>query len=776
MIILKNIYKDYKLGNTKVRALKDINLEFGENEFVCVHGPSGCGKTTLLNIIGGLDKYTSGKLIINNQDTSNFKDNDWDSYRNQEIGFVFQSYYLLPQLNVFENVEIALELINLDKDIREKMVNNALMSVGLLDQAKKMPNQLSGGQIQRVAIARAIVNEPSVILADEPTGALDSKNAAIIMDILKEIAKEKLVILVSHNIDLAKTYANRTIEMLDGEVIEDTKELKNEEKEKVYVKKKTSMGLFTSMKISIRNLLRTRLRTPLIVFAGSIGMIGIGLVLSIAKGVNLYIDDVQKQALVSYPVDINATSKVLDDEGNVEEPLVKFPDTDEVYVQRGGTKYDYYRTFNSDFVDYVSKLDNQYYSLIKYNRTITLNLLSYNVNTGAYKTQSSYFYEMTEDLEFMNEQYDLLYGDFPTNHNELVLLINDDNSLSASLLDSLNIDNTKEKIKFSKILETEYKIIDNNVLYRKELDGRYVRNNYSIEMFNNSEFSLKITGIIRAKKNASANIYRSQTGILYTKELLDIILENNLNSDIVKDQLENGLDNDVFTNQPFEKYIGDSYTMSEIYQYEENLYRIGAIPRIYSINIFTEKFHNRLFIKDYIESYPNKDESNVEIIYSDFMDRVTNEFTELVRVFSTVLIIFSSVSLIVSSIMIGIITYVSILQRTKEIGLLRSIGARKKDIARLFNVETMIIGLASGVLGIIGVLILLDPVNNFVKNMVSEYTYSFRGVESVIIARFELVYMLILLFGSMILSLISGFIPAVMASRKSPIDALRNER
>src|SRR5690554_6578695 len=219
MISLQNIYKDYKLGNTKVQALKNINLEFGEKEFVCIHGPSGCGKTTLLNIIGGLDKYTSGKLIINNQDTSNFKDNDWDSYRNQEIGFVFQSYYLLPQLNVFENVEIALELINLDKDIREKMVNNALMSVGLLDQAKKMPNQLSGGQIQRVAIARAIVNEPSVILADEPTGALDSKNAAIIMDILKEIAKEKLVILVSHNIDLAKTYANRTIEMLDGEVI-----------------------------------------------------------------------------------------------------------------------------------------------------------------------------------------------------------------------------------------------------------------------------------------------------------------------------------------------------------------------------------------------------------------------------------------------------------------------------------------------------------------------------------------------------------------------------
>lgn len=775
MIFLKNIYKDYKLGKLKVRALNDINLEFKNNEFVCVHGPSGCGKTTLLNIIGGLDKYTKGKLIIKDQDTSNFSDNDWDSYRNQEIGFVFQNYYLLPQLNVFENIEIALELINFDKKTRIEMVNKALENVGLLDQAKKMPNQLSGGQIQRVAIARAIVNEPSIILADEPTGALDSKNAALVMKILKEISKDRLVILVSHNIELAKVYANRIIEMLDGEVISDTRRDKNAAEEKVFVKKKTSMNFFTSLKISIRNLIRTKLRTPLIIFAGSIGMVGIGLVLSIAKGVNIYIEDVQRSALVSYPISISASAKVLDDAGNEKPPLEKFPDSKEIHVLRGESKYDYYRTLDTNFINYLDTLDKDLYALIKYNRSLTLNLISKNSNTNSYRSSHSYFYEMTDDLEFMDKQYDKLYGEFPSKPNELVLLISDENSLSASLLYFLNIDNSKDVITFDEVLNTEYRVIDNNVLYTKEADGRFKRNSITVDMFDSSDLSLKITGIIRAKKTGKANIYSSQNGILYTKELQELLLQRNRDSEIVKEQLEYGLTKDVFTYIPYVEVVTDSSTKSPMYQYEENLVRLGAIPSITSLNIFTEKFHDRLQIKDYVEKYDNK-EGTVNIIYNDVMNNITNEFSELVKVFSTVLIIFSSVSLVVSSIMIGIITYVSILQRTKEIGLLRSIGARKKDIARLFNVETLIIGLASGILGVIGVLILLDPVNSFVQNMVKEYTYSFRGVESVIVARFELVYMLILLAGSMLLSLISGFIPAIMASRKSPIDALRNER
>ena len=773
MISLQGIDKDYKLGNTKVRALKNINLEFGTKEFVCVHGPSGCGKTTLLNIIGGLDKYTKGRVIINGQDTNEFRENDWDSYRNQEIGFVFQSYYLLPQLNVFENVELALELINLEKDKRIEMVNKALDSVGLLDQAKKMPNQLSGGQIQRVAIARAIVNEPSIILADEPTGALDSKNAAAIMGILREISKDRLVILVSHNIDLAKEYSNRLIEMLDGEVISDSGIQQIKKTGSSYSKKKTSMSFITSLKISVRNLLRTKLRTPLIIFAGCIGMIGIGLVLSIAKGVNIYIEEVQRSALVSYPIRINSIDKKLDDQGVEVPPLERFPDSNEIHVIMGEIKRDYYNVMDDDFIDYLENLDKSLYSLINYNRNIKMNMLYHNKSNNSYQSMfNSYFYEMTEDISFMEQQYDKLYGEFPTNPNELALLVSDYNSLDASILSSLNIDYTKEKISFSEILETEYRVIDNNDYYYMQ-DGVYYRNYAMEELYNNSKIPLKITAIIRAKPNGTANIYTN--GILYSKELTDLILKNNLESDIVIDQLNNGLDKDVFTGQPYKEYVSTSVTYSPMYQYEETLINLGAIPQVRSINIYTERFHDRLLIKDYVDKYQNED-ATVNIVFNDYMNNITNEFSELVRVFSTVLIIFSSVSLIVSSIMIGIITYVSILQRTKEIGLLRSIGARKKDIVRLFNVETLIIGFASGILGVLGVLILLNPVNNFVQSMVSQYTVSFRGVESVIVARFEFLYMVILLVGSMLLSVIAGFIPAIMASRKSPIDALRNER
>lgn len=773
MIILKNISKDYKLGNTKVHALKNVSLEFSEKEFVCIHGPSGCGKTTLLNIIGGLDKYTSGKMYINNQDTSTFKDSDFDSYRNQEVGFVFQNYYLLPQLNVFENVELALELINLDKAKRLEMVNKALQSVGLLDQAHKMPNQLSGGQIQRVAIARAIVNEPSIILADEPTGALDSKNAKIIMDILKEISKERLVILVSHNLDLAKQYATRLIEILDGEVVSDSKPVNITSTDKRFTKKKTAMSFFTSLKISIRNLLRTKLRTPLIIFAGCIGMIGIGLVLSISKGVNLYIEDVQRQALANYPIYIYSSPKSVDDEGEEKPPLKIYPDGDEIHVIKGDIRRDYYNVMDKDFVSHVEELDSSLYTVINYRRNARMRVMTKNKKTNSYSFVSYfYFTEMTDDLSFMSEQYDKLYGEFPSNPYEVALVVSEYNSIGASILRSLDLEHEKDVVKFSEIIGKEYRVVNHNDYYVKTDTGYKVSGN-ALQMYENSEIKFTITAIIRGKPNAGTKIY--SPGILHSKELTDLVINNNLESDIVKDQLTYGTDLDVFTNQPFEVEEGLTYIDSIMYQYEENLITLGAVPDINEIRIYTEMFHDRMLIRQHIDNYDNPD-STIEIIYSDRLNNIVDEFHELVRVFSTVLIIFSSVSLIVSSIMIGIITYVSILQRTKEIGLLRSIGARKKDIARLFNVETLVIGFMSGLFGIIGVLILLNPVNGFVQGMVSEYTFSFRGVESVIVARFELLYMLILLVGSMLLSLISGFIPALIASRKSPIDALRNER
>lgn len=770
MIRLKNITKDYKVGNTKIRALDSVNLDFQENEFVCIHGPSGCGKTTLLNILGGLDVATNGEFIFNNINTSKFKGSDWDSFRNQEIGFVFQNYYLLPNLNIYENIELALSLVNVPKEERKLRVNEALESVGLASESKKMPNQLSGGQIQRVAIARAVVNRPSIILADEPTGALDTKNAQVVMDILKSLSKNHTIIMVSHNLELAKSYATRLIEMVDGKIVNDSKtvDYKNEKNE--YTKKKTSMSFITSLKLSIKNLLRTKLRTPLTIFAGCIGIIGIGLVLSIANGVNKYIDDVQKSALASFPIKIYSNSKVLDNKGIEKPKLEKFPSGDTINILMGEIRRDYYNAMDEEFITHIENLDKELYSFVNYNRSVNMKIISKHYYREIY---GSLFYEMTDDLRFMESQYDKLYGDYPKQYNELALVISEYNSIDASTLSSLNIDfENRTTFSFDEIIGTEYRLIDNDNYYQK-IGEKYVKNYNREDLYNNSQTSIKITAILRVKPNISSPIY--PTGILYSKSLTDLVLEKANNSEIVKEQLTAGLSKNVFTGLPYEDEVSYSVTYSKMYLYDRTLLELGAIAQTSAINIYTEKFSDRLIIKDYVENYQNPN-AKVNIIFNDYMNNLTTEFSELVKVFSTVLIIFSSVSLIVSTIMIGIITYVSVIQRTKEIGLLRSIGARKKDIARLFNVETVIIGFASGLLGILGVFILLKPVNDFVQSMLTEYTGYIRGVNSVIVARFEPLYMFILILGSMVLTLIAGFIPAMLASRKSPIDALRNER
>lgn len=770
MIKLINITKKYEVGNQSILALNDINLEFRENEFVCIYGPSGCGKTTMLNLIGGLDESTTGKILINNQDTSSFSSNDWDAYRNQMVGFVFQNYYLLPQLSVYENIEMALNLINTPKNVKREKVIKALEKVDLLKEANKMPNQLSGGQIQRVAIARAIVNDPAIVLADEPTGALDSKNAKIIMDILKEISKDRLVILVSHNLKLAHKYATRLVEMVDGTIIKDTNPHLASCDTKLYYKKKTSMSFYSSFVLGIKNLLRTKLRTPLTIFAGCIGMIGIGLVLSISKGVNIYIEDVQRSALANYPIRISSSVKVRNDDGSEVVPKEKYPKTEQVNILMGEIKRTHYNVIEDEFITHLEGLDPALYTIINYNKSISMNILSSNNYSEVY---GGSFYELNDNQTFIESQYDVLRGKLPKEVGELALLIDEYNNLDVSTLSSLRIDyQGRESFTFDELLEVEYRLIDNNQLYYKSGEV-YVKNYNRQELYNNSIQTLKITAILRAKPNADTTLYN--TGILYTTKLTDLVLENALNSEIVKEQKAYGLSKNVFTNQPFEEYVSYSMTYSPEYQLEKSLIDLGAKVQTNQMYIYTSKFHDRLLIKDYVEKYSNKD-ANVNIRYNDYMNTITAEFSSLVKVFSTVLIIFSSVSLIVSSIMIGIITYVSVIQRTKEIGLLRSIGARKKDISRLFNVETMIIGFFSGLLGIIGVFILLNPVNRFVQNMVKEYTVSFVGVTEVIVARFEIKYMLFLLIGSMFLTLIAGYIPSKIASRQAPIDALRNER
>jgi len=469
--------------------------------------------------------------------------------------------------------------------------------------------------------------------------------------------------------------------------------------EKVYKKKKTSMYFYTSLKISIRNLLRTKLRTPLIIFAGSIGMIGIGLVLSIAKGVNLYIEDVQKQALANYPIYVFSqakTEKRDDEEKN--EPLEIYPDTDNIYVIKGNTRVDYYNVMDSNFVSYIEKLDKSLYTVIDFRRSIRMKILTFNDNTNYYSSVSyHYFKEMTENLEFMENEYELLHGEFPKNPYEVALVVSEYNSISASLLSSLGIDYSKDILKISDIINKEYRIINNDDYYVKKDNGYVINANYQ-DLYNKSKIHLQIKAIVRPKKGATTKLYSDC--LLYSKELTDLVLQENLKSNIVQDQITYGTSFDVLYNKPFEVIKNFYLVESIMYQYQSRLLEFGVIPEINEIRIYTEMLQDRIKVRKYIDNY-NDPNATFTIYYSDMLNNIIDEFHELVRVFSTVLIIFSSVSLVVSSIMIGIITYVSVLQRTKEIGLLRSIGARKKDIARLFNVETLVIGFMSGLIGIV---------------------------------------------------------------------------
>lgn len=774
MLVLKHINKQYQVGKYKVQALSDINLQFQKSELVCVIGPSGCGKTTLLNIIGGLDKPSEGTFFVDGVDVSRYKSRNWDAYRNQKVGFVFQTYYLLPHLNVFENVELALSLISMPKAKRKELVKKALQAVGLEKECKNMPNQLSGGQMQRVAIARAIVNEPEIVLADEPTGALDSQTASQIMDILKSISKERLVILVTHNVALAKQYATRVIELLDGKLQHDSNPqsiVVVENKESI---KQSKMRFFDTLRLSFKNMFRTKIRTMLSMIAGSIGIIGIGLVLSISTGVNSYIEQVQKSALSNYPITISSQSKKIDQEGNEVQEREEFPIGETVFIRQGEYKYDYYNVMDDDFLNYMDTLPNHLYTVIDYNQSITMNVLSQTAS-GYRKLSQSQFNEMSKDVDFVNEQYDVLKGTLPDQADEVAIIIDKYNALDALTLYYLGIDfENLEHLTFDQLLSKQFKLVFNDDLYVKQEGIYYTKGSSHYQsLYDNAQFTLKITGIMRVKKQANTVLYDS--GLLYTPKLTQTVLENARQSAIYLDQLAAGLTKNVFTGSPYEDVVSYSSTTSKEYQLKQTYLNISALVNTNRIYVYTPTFADRLAINAFVSNYEDE-ESQVNISYYDYMNNVTTEFANLVKVFSTVLIIFSSISLVVSAIMIGIITYVSIFERIKDIGILRSVGARKWDIATLFNFETITIGLFSGILGVIGAMVLVKPVNDFVKTMIQEYTVSFSGISQVIVAEFQTKYIVLMIAGSVLLSFVSGLIPAVVASRKDPIVALKQER
>ncbi len=840
MLELNNIVKNYYVGDEVVEALKGVSIKFRENEFVSILGPSGCGKTTLLNIIGGLDKYTSGDLIINGVSTKNYKDKDWDTYRNHSIGFVFQSYNLIPHQTVVENVELALTLSGVSKVERKKLAVAALEKVGLGAKINARPNQLSGGQMQRVAIARALINNPDIILADEPTGALDTKTSRQIMDLLKEISKDKLIIMVTHNPELAKQYSSRIIEVLDGKVVGDSMPYEPEAKQKVQAdkKQKKSMSFLTALSLSLKNLLTKKARTVLTAFAGSIGIIGIALILALSTGFTAYVNKLQADTLSVYPVtvseatiDISNFEKLLEDTG-----LDKYPKVKEVYTRKmfesltsmlsQNNISEEYQTFVKDFADkenekaakkdswkyciqksYGFDVNDFLFSELEYNMTLDPNLKIKSVSTIDYLVSMikdgfspmvngtgvttdfvrSYIptiTEMPDNLELLKSQYDLLDGKWAEKEDELILVVDSKNQVSDITLALLGIRSIesvsfnplgvnfggKETFDFDEIIGKEFYYIPNSVRYTKSSTDDKTFNEAYYQTVNNlpeEKTVLKITGIVRIREDVESGVLSN--GIAYTSKFVEKILNDNLYLD--ESELPDGvtlgspkteivkaaLSGEVTVNSGFNGMISETLSTAQL----------GGSDKVTKLSFYSVDYKSKEELKDYLDTWNEKDgmEEKDKVHYSDQTEMLFSALNTTINAVKIVLIAFTSISLVVSSIMIGIITYISVLERIKEIGILRAIGASKLDVSRVFNAETLIIGFASGMIGIILTYILTIPTNIIVKSL--------AGVANV--ASLPILSALILVLISMILTFISGLIPARIAAKKDPVEALRSD-
>ncbi|MCD7747852.1 MAG: ABC transporter ATP-binding protein/permease [Firmicutes bacterium] len=998
MLKLKGIVKDYDVGDDKVRALSGIDIEFRKSEFVAILGPSGCGKTTLLNIIGGFDRPTEGELVINGRNTHNFSDADWDSYRNHSVGFVFQAYNLIPHQTVLTNVELALTLSGVPKAERRRRAKEALERVGLGDQLSKKPNQMSGGQMQRVAIARAIVNDPEILLADEPTGALDSETSVQIMEILKEISKDRLIIMVTHNPDLAEKYATRTVKLLDGKITDDsnpfcepeaptdTADAKKKKRERDKYDRHTSMSFFTALSLSLSNLMTKKGRTFLIAFAGSIGIIGISLILALSNGIQAYINQVEEDTLSSYPITLSAestdmtslmsslmttTSESVSEDGEIGD-----------YVYANNITYDLYNSLTnietttnnlSAFKTYIETADSEgntplldYASSIMYEYDVDLNIyvedkdgsivkadaMSMMINmmssvtsggsdaiTSLMSSSSSSIMSMYSGIDtwqemlspkdddesdllvssLLTEQYDLLYGEWPSSYDEVVIIVDSNNCVTDLVLYSLGLITTEELSEtfmdmaegneishtsgpwtYEEMCSATLRLVLSADCYSyDEETGEYIdlsESSLGISTLFAGGTEIKIVGIVRPNPDAISTAMSS--GIGYTTALTDYIISETQSRDIVKAQLDDPT-TDVITGLPFadgdeeelteeeiaaavdeylagitslekaeiyvdlisqpsdeyieallEAYLGEldreaieamiiaenpeyesmlseisdetliefitgtirerlseqyAETVSEqigqmttdelaaafdaleltadnyayIYEnylpvmvsdstYEDNLDLLGYVDEDSpsAIYIYTSTFADKDEVSNVIESYNSSVGEEDQITYTDYVALLMSSITTILNAITYVLVAFVAISLIVSSIMIGIITYISVLERTKEIGILRAVGASKGDVSRVFNAETLIEGFASGVLGILVTLLLCIPINMVIRNL--------TGISN-LGAELPVAGAVILIIISVVLTLIAGFVPSRMAAKKDPVVALRTE-
>lgn len=752
MLTIKNIYKSYGLKDSKYSVLKDINLSFRPNEFVAILGPSGSGKTTLLNILGGLDQYDSGDLIINGKSTKKFKDKDWDSYRNKSVGFIFQSYNLISHISILSNVEMCLTLRNTSKSVARKKAIEALERVGLKDHIHKKPNQLSGGQMQRVAIARALVNNPDIILADEPTGALDSKTSTQIMELIKDISKDKLVIMVTHNENLADIYASRIIKLSDGVIISDSNPYETKEETDLYTLPKTKMSLLTALGLSLNNIKTKKGRTLLTSFAASIGIIGISLVLAISNGFQIQIDDFEKNTLTQMPIYITPEATDLKSEmalelGNGED---EYPSDNIIKKYQYTVANAHKNKITSDYINYINSINNDYLNGIGYGYNANMNVIIKNDTIDYFNNnyiETSFSTNGTSDI--IKENYDLLSGRYPKNSNEALLIVDTYNRLYPYLYKDLGL---KENSTFEDVIGKELQVVSNNN-FCEEADGLFITKQNYDELWNNDDnIKINITGIIRAKKDANVTLYSGST-LLINAKIEEESIDKNLNSNIVKAQKE----------KDYNVLNGDDFDEDDTK--EQAISMLGGSKDPQTIAIYPKDFISKDKIIEYLDKYNENKSDEDKIIYTDYASTVTDLSGGIMNGITLVLVGFSSVSLIVSSIMISIITYISVLERTKEIGILRSLGARKKDISRVFNAETAIIGFTSGLMGVGIAYLLTFPINVVIKNA--------TNLDSV--ARLNIYHAVLMIIISIVITVIGGLIPAKMASKKDPVEALRTE-
>ena len=778
MLQLKDIKKYYKVGETTTKALDGVSVAFRKKEFVAILGPSGSGKTTLLNVIGGLDNYDSGDMVINGKSTKDFKDSDWDAYRNNSIGFIFQSYNLIGHLGIIENVELGMTLSGVAKEEKRQKAEEALRRVGLTDHMHKKPNQLSGGQMQRVAIARALANDPDILLCDEPTGALDTETSIQIMELIQELSNEKLVIMVTHNPDLAHQYADRIIEFSDGKILADSHPHIERPKDDQFNLRRTKKSFWTALKLSFNNIRTKKGRTFLTSFASSIGIIGIAIVLALSSGFQKQIDKTQSETMAKFPITISkVTTNRSTDSASLDTSKADYPNTKQVTAKISDEdKAQHTNKIDQSYVDYVKDIDPNLSNNIGFTRATGINMLRQvdgKVQPVSFSNQnpeneslslsstmsamtgvgvSSFPTQLDNQKEnFLKANYSLLSGSYPDSANDVVLIVDGNNNTNINALKNLGFDvKDGQKLDFDRIVGTTFKVINNNDYYTKLPTGNFIPNTDYDTMYANSTNEVKIAGILRVKSSSTMNLL--SPGIAYSDQLTTQIVNENKDSEIVKAQKDS--DTNVMSNEKV-----DETAKQSLISY------LGGDSIPTSIMIYPNNFGDKEKILDYLDAYNKGKAEEDKIIYSDLAGTMTELTGGLMDAITYVLVAFAGISLVTSMIMISIITYTSVIERTKEIGVLKALGARKKDITRVFDAETCILGISSGLLGVLIAWLATFPINHLL--------YQMTDLKNV--AQLNPLHALILVIVSTILTMLGGHIPARMAAKKDAAIALRAE-